>query len=189
MISSRLIRAALMALVIPAAAFAQETPRSPILTPFGTLNGIEGMTSTVIQEGQSSFSGLGLRARFQSPRLMEQVEIMPTIEWWRNSNTVRPFDIQTTRKDFTVGTDARWNFTTPNLKPYLGAGFGIHFLSNKVQSPTFNGDDSVTKGALALLGGVSFALNGRLDNFIDVKYHHLTDYRQLKINWGLTYNL
>ena len=74
----------------------------------------------------------------------------------------------------------------------VGAGIGLHFLSNRVSAPSLglnNATDSVTKGGLALLGGVSFALSGRFENFLDLKYHHVTDYRQLKINWGITYNL
>jgi len=165
---------------------------SPVITPAGTLTAIEAMTATVMQEDQSSFSGLAVRVRIQPPQMMRQFELMPTIEWWRNSNTLRPYDIHTTRKDATLGVDARWNFTTETFKPYIGAGFGLHFLSDKVSAPTFgltNQTYSVTKGGLAVLGGVSFALSGRLDNFLDLKYHHVTDFRQFKINWGLSYNL
>jgi opacity protein-like surface antigen len=150
------------------------------------------MTSTVLQEGQSSFSGLAIRARLQPPSLSSHIEIMPTIEWWRNSNTIKPYGISTTRKDATLGVDGRWNFGGSTFKPYLGAGIGLHFLSNRVSAPSLglnNATDSVTKGGLALLGGVSFALSGRFENFLDLKYHHVTDYRQLKINWGITYNL
>jgi len=192
----RPIWALLLTLALPAAARAADTapPSStPVVTPAGTLTAVEAMTSTVLQEGQSSFSGLAIRARFQPPQLVKQIELMPTIEWWRNSNTVHPYGIETTRKDATLGVDGRWNFASGGtFKPYLGAGFALHFLSNKVSAPSLGlneATDSVTKGGLALLGGVGFALSGKFDNFIDVKYHHVTDYRQLKINWGISYNL
>jgi len=186
--------ALLLALALPAAARAAATsPAStPVVTPAGTLTAVEALTSTVLQEGQSSFSGLALRVRFQPPQLMKQFEIMPTIEWWRNSNTIQPYGIETTRKDATLGVDGRWNFGGTTFKPYAGAGFALHFLSNRVSAPILGlneATDSVTKGGLALLGGVAFALSGKFDNFIDVKYHHVTDYRQLKINWGISYNL
>lgn len=181
---------------LPATSHAQEAAArpasSPVVTPVGTIVAIEGMTATVLQEDQSSFSGLGLRLRIQPPRMMKQFELMPTVEWWRNSSTLRPYNIRTTRKDATVGIDARWNFVTESFKPYIGAGWGLHFLSDEVSAPSLgvpNQKYSVTKGGLALLGGVSFALSGRLDNFLDLKYHHVTDFRQFKINWGLTYNL
>jgi opacity protein-like surface antigen len=182
----------LLALALPAAAHAADRPSSsPVVTPAGTLTGIDVMQSTVLQEGQSSFSGLAVRARFQPPQFMKQVEFMPTIEWWRNSNSIKPYSISTMRKDATIGIDARWLFTATTFKPYVGAGYALHFLSDKVNAPALNLDasNSLTKGGLALLGGVSFALSGKFDNFLDVKYHHVTDYRQLKINWGISYNL
>jgi hypothetical protein len=193
--------AAWVALVLPLAASplfaatstpAETTTSSPIETFAGQLTGIEAMSSTVMQEGQSSFSGLAIRVRLHPPQLMQQIELLPTIEYWRNANTVQPYDIRTTRKDATVGVDARWNFSTATFKPYAGVGYALHFLSNTVHAPGFGIDrasDSVTKGGIALLGGVSFALSGKFDNFLDVKYHHVTDYRQLKINWGISYNL
>src|SRR5436190_24373061 len=128
--------ALLLALALPAAARAAAAPTpassTPVVTPAGTLTAVEAMTSTVLQEGQSSFSGLAIRARFQPPQLMKQIELMPTIEWWRNSNTIKTYNIATTRKDATLGVDGRWNFGGPTFKPYLGAGFALHFLSNKV---------------------------------------------------------
>ena len=42
------------------------------LTP-GRLAGVDVMTATVFQQGQSSFSGLGLRFRINDSRLLEQV--------------------------------------------------------------------------------------------------------------------
>jgi opacity protein-like surface antigen len=158
----------------------------------GFVSGVDAMTATVLQEHQSSFSGIGVRLRLRPASLIQAIEIMPTIEYWRNSTTVQPYDIQASRKDATLGLDARYNFSSTGWKPYAGAGIGIHFLSNKVTAPSFGlneASDSVIKGGLAVLGGVSFALSGKLENFVDLKYHHITDYRQLKINWGLAYNL
>jgi hypothetical protein len=47
----------------------------------------------------------------------------------------------------------------------------------------------VTKGGLSGLGGMTFTLTPNLDNFIELEYHHIPDYRQLKINWGLGFHL
>lgn len=156
------------------------------------LEGLDVMTSTVMQEGQSSFSGLGARARIQPEQLIKQVEILPTIEYWRNSSTVQPYDIRSTRKDATLGVDARFTFTENSWRPYVGAGFGIHFLSSRVQAPQLgvtDAKDSLIKGGLSLLTGVSFALNDHIDNYVEFKYHHIPEYRQLKFNWGLSFKL
>ena len=182
--------------VIPESSRAEDAAAKPVasqvITPAGSLTAFEAMTATVMQEDQSSFSGLGVRVRIQPPRMMRQFEIMPTIEWWRNSSTLRPYDIHTTRKDATIGVDARWNFATGDFKPYIGAGWGLHFLSDEVNAASLGLPDqsySVTKGGLNVLGGVSFALSSRFDNFIDLKYLHVTDYRQFKISFGIGYNL
>jgi len=156
------------------------------------LEGIDVMTSTVMQEGQSSFSGLGARGRIQPKALIRQVEILPTIEYWRNSSTVDPYNIRSTRKDATLGVDARFTFTENSWQPYVGVGVGLHFLSSRVQAPQLgvtDAKDSLIKGGLALLTGVSFALNDRIDNYIEFKYHHVPDYRQLKFNWGLSFKI
>ena len=52
----------------------------------GGLTSIAAMTSTVMQEGQSSFSGLGLRAQVTSDRLMQGFSLLPTTEHCRNSS-------------------------------------------------------------------------------------------------------
>jgi opacity protein-like surface antigen len=154
--------------------------------------GVDGMTATVLQEKQSSFSGLGLRGRLQPAGLIKEVELMPTVEYWRNSNTVQPYGIETMRKDATMAFDAVYRFNPSGWQPYVGMGYGLHFLTTRVNAPTLglnNATNSVIKGGLAAMAGVTFGLNQRLDNFIELKYHHVTDYRQLKINWGLAYKL
>jgi opacity protein-like surface antigen len=159
----------------------------------GMLTGVDLMTSTVLQEGQSSFSGLAGRVILQPQSLVQDLEILPTIEYWRNSSSIsQPYDIRTTRKDATLAVDARYRFHPKGWEPYLGAGFGMHFLSASVNAPTLglnDASDSVIKGALAALAGANFELSPRIDSFVELKYHHVTDYKQLKINWGLTWKM
>ena len=158
----------------------------------GMVTSVEGMTSTVMQKGQSSFSGIGLRLRVHPPQLMEEVTLMPTLEYWRNTSNIQAFGIETTRKDATLGVDARFDIPAKSWKPYIGAGFGLHFISSEVDAPSLglnNASSSLIKGGVTVLGGLSFGLAGRLGNLIEVKYHHVPDHSQLKINWGLSYSL
>jgi hypothetical protein len=154
--------------------------------------GLDVMTSTVMQEKQSSFSGIALRMRMVSPRLISGIELMPTIEYWRNSNNVEPFGIRTTRKDATLGADVRYAFRSSGTRPYVGAGFAMHFLSTSVDAPSLglnNQSNAVVKGGLAAMGGLAFPLTSRFENFVELKYHHVSGYRQLKLNWGLSVRL
>ena len=150
--------------------------------------GVDILMSTVLQENQSSISGLAIRGRLHSPQLLDNVTIMPTLEWWRSSNHVEPYGIESTRNDNTLGCDVRYEFSMKGMMPYAGAGLAVHFLSSKVNAPALgidNATKSLTKGGLAALAGVSIPLTSRVQNFLEVKYHHISDYRQLKLNWGI----
>lgn len=165
---------------------------APTFASAALLTSVDGMTATVFQKGQSSFSGVALRTSVHAERVVKEFEIMPTFEYWRNKSTIKLYDIESSRKDATLGVDVRYRFPTTSWKPYLGVGFGLHFLTTKVNAPGLglvDAGDSMTKGALGALGGVSFGLTERVDNFLEVKYHHLTDNRQFKINWGLSLKL
>lgn len=156
------------------------------------LVGIDGMTATVMQQHQSSFSGVGVRARIKTDAFIDNVELLPYVEYWRNSNTVQPFNIHSSRSDATMGSDIRYNMEIKSFRPYVGAGFGLHFMTSEVQAPDFGlplGRSSLVKGGVSLLGGFTFPLAGRLENFIEAKYHHLPGYGQVKINMGLAFGL
>ena len=156
------------------------------------MTAVDVMTSTVMQEKQSSFSGLAARARLTSPIFIQGIEFMPTIEYWRNANSLEPFGIRTTRKDATFGVDVRYSLRTTGTKPYVGAGYALHFLASSVDAPALglNGEsDALVKGGFGFLGGVSFPLTQKIENFLELKYHHVSGYRQLKFNWGLAVNL
>lgn len=158
----------------------------------GPLVGIDAMTATVLQKQQSSFSGLGLRARVRSDQLIEKIEFMPYIEYWRNTSTIQPFNIRSSRSDATLGADVRFITEYKGMHPYVGTGFGLHFINTEVQAPSLGlplGRNSIVKGGLSLLGGATFPLAGRLENFVEVKYHHVPSYGQVKINMGLSFAL
>ena len=163
---------------------------SPALAA-GGLTGIDAMTATVFQEGQSSFSGLALRFRLHDARFLDNVEFLPTVEYWRNSSTVDAFNLHTVRRDATLGGDARWMFPGESWRAYAGAGIAVHFLSDRVDAPAYglnDRKDSLTKGGITVLGGVAFATKSHIGNFIEVKGHLVGGFRQLKINMGLSWN-
>jgi hypothetical protein len=178
---------------VPPTTSAPATTKAPATTPAATstslLSSTEVLLSTVMQEHQSSFSGLGLRGRIKVPQLIEGFTVMPSIEYWRNQSTIQTFDIQTVRKDATLAAILRYDWKHEGWAPYAGAGWGVHFMSSEVNAPVLglnDASDSTIKGALEALGGVSFGLAGRLGNVIELEYHHLPGEAQLKLNWGLS---
>src|SRR5262249_55678551 len=101
----------------------------------GGLTGIDGMMATVLQEGQSSFSGLAVRGRFHNARLVDNLDFLPTVEYWRNSSTINAFGLNAVRRDATLGADARWMFPGSIWRFYAGGGYAVHFISNEVHAP------------------------------------------------------
>jgi hypothetical protein len=163
---------------------------SPAPTSGASPKAIEGVTSTIFQQHQSSFSGIGLRMRVQLPQLIEGFSVVPMIEYWRNTSTLSNFDLETTRKDATLGAMLRYDLKRETWQPYFGAGLGIHFLSSSVDAPSLNLNDeseSTIRGGVMLLGGIKFGLAGKLGNLIELEYHGVGRDSQLKFNWGLSY--
>lgn len=155
------------------------------------VSGVDVMTATVFQEGQSSFSGLGLRLRLRSGALVPNVEIMPNVEFWQNVSRVSLFGLRTTRSDASLGCAVRWTFQRDHWQPYLGAGLAVHFLNENVDAPSLDVNDqhdSRSLGGYTLLGGVTFTMTDRLSNFLEIEHHGVSHYRQLKVNTGLGWN-
>ena len=155
---------------------------------------VDAMTSTVMQQHQSSFSGLSARVGLRSKRIVVGFDLLPYVEYWRNGTRidVAGHTITSARKDATLGADARYTFQREGWRPYLGAGFGVHFISTEVDAPSLglnHANDSIIKGGLSALAGITFPLTKRLDNFMELKYHNLPGYSQLKINMGIAWKL
>ena len=151
--------------------------------------GMDFLMSTVMQERQSSISGLAIRGRLHSAALLDNVTILPTLEWWRSSSHVDPYSIESVRSDKTLTLDARYEFNSKGVQPYIGGGLAAHFISSKVNAPSlgvYNAEKSLTKGGFDVLGGMTFPLTSKLQNFLELKYLYVTDYNQLKLNWGIS---
>ena len=183
-----MIQRARMMFLVAAALAATTLPAHAQNATFG-LTDVEAMLSTVFQSERSSFSGIGLRGHLTTPLLMDGFSVTPAIEYWRNSNKLDSFGIKTTQSDATLGVELRYTFAREGFQPYLGAGWGVHFLASKVTAPTLGLDesDTVTRGGLAVLGGLSMPITARLANVLELKFHYLPRDSQTKLNYGLSW--
>lgn len=178
---------------MPFAAVAASLALALVLAPrpAAAVNSIEGVTSTIFQKNQSSFSGIGIRMRVEMAQLAEGFSLLPSMAYWRSKNTLEDFGLEVVRKDATLATLLRYDFKREGWKPYLGAGIGLHFLESEVDAPSLglnNESESVVRGGLAMLGGVKFGVAGKLSNMVELEYHHVPDQSQFKFNWGLSYD-
>jgi hypothetical protein len=187
--SSRFAPFLVAALLSPALAHADASGSTT--APRGGITGIDAMTGTVFQQGQSSFSGIALRLRVHHAALVPSVEILPTFEFWQNTSHVDAFGIETKRRDATMSCDARWLFRSRPWQPYLGAGIGLHFLDSEVRAPSLglpHGSEGLVKGGLEALGGIQSSSESHLGSFLELKFLNVPAYRQFKINTGLAWN-
>ncbi len=183
--------ALLVAALVPAPARAQSSTPTPSAAPKSDFIGLDAATGTVFQQGQSSFSGISVRLRMRHPALLPSIEILPTFEYWQNTSHVDAFGIETKRRDATLACDARWAFRSRPWQPYVGAGFGLHFLASEVNAPTLglpHASEGLVKGGLEALAGIQSNPAARLGSFIELKYLDVPAYRQLKISTGLSWN-
>jgi hypothetical protein len=157
----------------------------------GGVSGLDVMTATVFQDGQSAFSGIAVRLRLQSALLVPNIEIMPEIEYWRDNTQIKTYGIETSRKDATLALGARWTFFREHWQPYLGAGLAAHFIDERANAPTlgvYDEHDSKVVGGYSLSGGILFILTDSMSNFLELEHHGVADNRQLKFSAGLGWN-
>ncbi len=159
----------------------------PALAHAGSFQAVEGTLNTVFQKEQTSFSGIGLRLHMAGPAAMPGVTFVPTLQYWSSKNTMSDFGISSERSDAMLGIEARYNFRA-SLLPYAGVGYGIHFLEDQATTPqTGHQSNSLSKGGLSVLGGISVPLAGSLHNDFGVQYFFLGERAQFKIDWGFRY--
>ena len=155
------------------------------------VSGLDGMMQTIKQQGQSAFSGLGMRARITSDDLPMHLTLMPTLEYWRNSANLKDFDIEAAQKDLAVGLDGRYEMEFGTWRPYAGAGLEAHFINSQFSAPQIGvpaASEDHTKLAPNLLAGLQLAPLGPIQSFLEAKYAFVSDFQQFKLNWGLGVN-
>lgn len=161
---------------------------TPAVTSAGSIRGVEGTLNTVFQKDQTSFSGVGLRLHVAGPSSVPDMSFVPTLQYWSNRNNLTAFGISSQRSDAELGIETRYTFSSVSLQPYFGGSYGIHFMTDEVTTPeTGSQSQTLTKGALGILGGISVPLAGNLHNDFGVQYDFAGERAQLKLDWGFRY--
>jgi hypothetical protein len=170
--------------------FALACTLSPAAALAGSIQGIEGTLSTVFQKEQSSFSGLGLQLHVAGPASLPDLTFVPTLQYWSQRANVSDFGIRSQRSDAMLGVESRWTFSQVSMAPYVGAGYGLHFFNTDFSAPSLgvpSAQQSFTRGAFSVLGGVTMPLAGRLQNDFGASYDFAGAAAQFKLNWGFRF--
>ena len=116
------------------------------------------------------------------------------LDWWGNSESAFGFDAS--MNDYTLGARTKYAIptTNTNIRPFMGGGLGIHFLSTKVTTTDpFTGQKmsataSENRLGLDLGGGFATNLNPSTDVLAEAWYGFVSDVNQFSLRLGLSHS-
>jgi predicted cupin superfamily sugar epimerase len=143
--------------------------------------GLGARIGFVDPEGTSSTVALGIHV--DAGEFVQHVHIMPLAQYWKVG--VSGVDVS----DLSIGSDVNVDFPVEGGRviPYAGGGLGLHFV--KADDPLIAGASaSDTKLGFNIQGGIRNQAMPNLGVFGEVKYSFVSDFNQLQIMGGFTYN-
>ncbi len=164
------------------------------------LKGIGGaigfVTGSLNTGGTSSesMSGFAIAAHADLGEFAKDFSLVPDVTYWSMSKDVSGVSVKFS--DFAINANAHYNIAMEGmLKPYVGGGLGINFVSSTVAVPAFFGFGggtatvSDTKIGINLLAGINYKLNDMLTLVVEPRYVISSDFNHLLIKAGVTYAL
>lgn len=156
------------------------------------------------------FRAIGASAAFVSPENLDgvfglgvfadlgqvapNIGLEPNIEYWSYSEN--QFGAETSLRDISVGVRGKYYFETsnPKVRPFAGAGLGMHFLraETSVSIPGFpavTAEGSDTKLGLDVGGGISTPMNAKNDFRAEAWYGIVSDVNQFALRVGISHKL
>jgi hypothetical protein len=117
------------------------------------------------------------------------------IDYWGWSESA--FGAKTSVTDIAVGARGKYYFSVVHspIRPFAGAGLGMHFLNAKVSVPAQGGfpamsiEDSSTKLGLDLGGGLAMPVAPRTELLGEIWYGVVSDISQFSLRVGMSRKL
>lgn len=117
------------------------------------------------------------------------------LDYWGWSENVG--GTESSIKDIAIGARTKYHFQTanPGIRPFAGAGLGIHFLSSEVNVPAGGGFPATTatssenKLGLDLGAGFATTLSPRTDFLAEAWYGIVADVSQFSLRAGMQFKL
>lgn len=152
---------------------------------------ISGTVAFVSPQDLDGSFGLGVSA--DMGRITPKIWLEPNLEFW--SNTKETFGAKATLSDVALGARGKYYFDVANskMRPFAGAGLGVHFLHAKATvttgSGTFRATSSDTKLGVDLGGGMSTPIGPRDDFRLEGWYGIVSDVNQLAVRVGFSHKI
>jgi hypothetical protein len=121
-----------------------------------------------------------------------EIGLESRLDYWSQSEEA--FGVEASVSDITLGARGKYYFevANSNLRPFAGAGLGLHILHAEVVVPGFpemSAEDSSTKLGLDLGGGLAIPVNPRSDLLTELWYGIVSDANQFSLRVGMSYRL
>lgn len=179
------------ALLLSLAIVALSAPQAMAQSSIG-LRSLGASIGYVSPEDLDGTMGFGVFANMG--QITPQIRLEPRIEFWSQSEEA--FGTKASLRDVAVGARGKYFFETsnPKIRPFAGAGLGLHFLSAEATVsvpglPTISTDESTTKLGLDFGGGMETNLNPRVTFHGELWYGIVSDASQFCVRLGLSRTL
>lgn len=167
--------------------------------------------SSAMAQSDLGMKGLGAAVGFVSPEnfdgtftvgvladhgtIAPQIGLESHLDYWGQSES--SFGAEAKVSDIAIGARGKYYFPVahPSLRPFAGAGLGLHFVHAEVTVPAQFGfpemtaEDSSTKLGLDLGGGLATDLNPRTDFLAEMWFGIVEDVSTFSLRVGLCYKL
>ena len=146
------------------------------------VKGIGARIGYVDPEDVSGAAVLGLH--MDAGTIVKGIHMMPYMEYWSAGVNVAGVNADMSDLAFAVDVDMDFPLQGSRMTPYLGAGLGLHFLSEDSNVGTSSDD---TKLGLNIQGGIRNQVMPNISLFGEARYAFVSDASQLKFVGGFTY--
>ena len=148
------------------------------------IKGIGARLGYVDPENVSGAAVLGLH--MDAGTIVRGVHLQPYMEYWSSGINVSGVSADMSDLQFGANVDVDFPLQGSRMTPYLGGGFGLHFLSANSNVPNTS-STSDTKFGLNILGGIRNQVMPNVSLFGEVGYSFVSDAGQFKFLGGFTY--
>jgi opacity protein-like surface antigen len=134
-------------------------------------------------------STIGFGGGIDLGTITENVGLDVIVLYWSKSYDVNAANW--TYSDLAIKVHGKYYIPMENLKPYVGAGVGLHMYSFEWEQPAIGWleagtyDDSDTKFGIHFFGGMEFPLSDKMGAFVEAEYD-LADLDQFIIGGGVS---
>ena len=145
-----------------------------------------------------TLGGFLIAAHANLGELAKDLTLVPDIQYFSTSKDV---DGGTWKvSNFGINANVHYNFEMEGMvKPYVGAGLGINFLSTTYSASHFNPFTGITQTesltgsdtrlGINLLVGANYKLNDKMTLLLEPRYVIASDFDNLQIKAGVTWAL